>query len=169
MLKNFVDHLKRKNFSICAVYLLDSQVCITFMFYSVAFSLPVLALLVILFVSPNKSFQFLLKQFMTDVTKFISGCMSSLSAMVQLEVPHVNILSKMDLVAKKKDVEEWDTLFSLTVNTLHVFSICLAYFNCSICSAFLMFQFLESGASSFVIRVESTHGSSVCKAKQIFG
>lgn len=106
---------------------------------------------------------------MTDVTKFISGCMSSLSAMVQLEVPHVNILSKMDLVANKKDLEEWDTQFSPTAITLHVFSICLAYFNCSICSAFLMFQFLESGASSFVIRVESTHGSSVCKAKQIFG
>lgn len=108
MLKNFVDHLKRKNFNVCAVYLLDSQVCILtcFLFYSVVFSLPALALLVILFVSPNKSFQFLLKQFMTDVTKFISGCMSSLSAMIQLEVPHVNILSKMDLVAKKKDVEE---------------------------------------------------------------
>ncbi|BFG25551.1 hypothetical protein CerSpe_118250 [Prunus speciosa] len=70
VLKNFVDHLKRKNFNVCAVYLLDSQ-------------------------------------FMTDVTKFISGCMSSLSAMIQLEVPHVNILSKMDLVAKKKDVEDF--------------------------------------------------------------
>ncbi|XP_063946394.1 GPN-loop GTPase 3 isoform X2 [Daucus carota subsp. sativus] len=37
-------------------------------------------------------------QFMTDVAKFMSGCMASLSAMVQLELPHVNILSKMDLV-----------------------------------------------------------------------
>ncbi|EXC30892.1 Cytochrome P450 93A2 [Morus notabilis] len=36
-------------------------------------------------------------QFMTDVTKFISRCMASLSAMVQLELPHVNILAKMDL------------------------------------------------------------------------
>ncbi|EXC25623.1 Transcriptional regulator ATRX [Morus notabilis] len=35
--------------------------------------------------------------FMTDVTKFISRCMASLSAMVQLELPHVNILAKMDL------------------------------------------------------------------------
>ena len=43
---------------------------------------------------------------MTDVTKFISGCMASLSAMIQLELPHVNILSKMDLVTNKKDVEE---------------------------------------------------------------
>ncbi|XP_043690141.1 GPN-loop GTPase 3-like [Telopea speciosissima] len=70
MLRNFVDHLRRKNFNVCAVYLLDSQ-------------------------------------FMTDVTKFISGCMASLSAMVQLELPHVNILSKMDLVTKKNDIEDY--------------------------------------------------------------
>ncbi|XP_043704311.1 GPN-loop GTPase 3-like isoform X2 [Telopea speciosissima] len=69
VIRNFVDHLRRKNFNVCGVYLLDSQ-------------------------------------FMTDVAKFISGCMSSLSAMVQLEVPHVNILSKMDLVTNKKDIDE---------------------------------------------------------------
>lgn len=44
---------------------------------------------------------------MTDVAKFISGCMASLSVMVQLELPHVNILSKMDLVRNKKDIEEY--------------------------------------------------------------
>nr|XP_043618823.1 GPN-loop GTPase 3-like [Erigeron canadensis] len=70
VLKIFVEHLQRKNFNVCAVYLLDSQ-------------------------------------FITDVTKFIGGCMSSLSAMVQLEVPHVNILSKMDPVARKKDIEDY--------------------------------------------------------------
>ncbi|KAM0943768.1 putative GPN-loop GTPase, P-loop containing nucleoside triphosphate hydrolase [Dioscorea sansibarensis] len=70
VLRNFVDHLKRKNFNVCAVYLLDSQ-------------------------------------FMTDVTKYISGCMASLSAMIQLELPHVNILSKMDLVTNKKDIENY--------------------------------------------------------------
>ena len=43
---------------------------------------------------------------MTDVTKFIIGCMACLSAMVQLELPHVNILSKMDLVTNKKNVGE---------------------------------------------------------------
>lgn len=43
---------------------------------------------------------------MTDVTKFISGCMASLSAMVQLELPHVNVLSKMDLVPNKRDIEK---------------------------------------------------------------
>ncbi|EEE59020.1 hypothetical protein OsJ_10764 [Oryza sativa Japonica Group] len=70
VLRNFVEHLKRKNFNVCAVYFLDSQ-------------------------------------FVSDVTKYISGCMASLSAMIQLELPHINILSKMDLVANKKDVEEY--------------------------------------------------------------
>ncbi|XP_052734649.1 GPN-loop GTPase 3 isoform X2 [Vigna angularis] len=42
-----------------------------------------------------------------DVTKFISGCMACLSAMVQLELPHVNILSKMDLVTNKKDLDDF--------------------------------------------------------------
>ncbi|CAA6659721.1 unnamed protein product [Spirodela intermedia] len=70
VLRNFVEHLKRKNFNVCAVFLLDSQ-------------------------------------FITDVSKYISGCMASLSAMVQLELPHVNILSKMDLVKNKKDIEDY--------------------------------------------------------------
>ncbi|GMI66324.1 hypothetical protein like AT4G12790 [Hibiscus trionum] len=70
MLRNFVEHMKRKNYSVCGVYLLDSQ-------------------------------------FITDVTKFVSGCMASLSAMVQLELPHVNILSKMDLVTNKRDIENY--------------------------------------------------------------
>ncbi|CAL5434989.1 unnamed protein product [Camellia sinensis] len=49
---------------------------------------------------------------MTDVTKFITGCMASLSAMVQLELPHVNILSKMDLVTNKSDIEAYLNLES---------------------------------------------------------
>ncbi|XXG81531.1 hypothetical protein AAC387_Pa09g2142 [Persea americana] len=70
VLRNFVDHLKRKSFNVCAVYMLDSQ-------------------------------------FMTDVTKYISGCMASLSAMIQLELPHINILSKMDLVRNKRHLEDF--------------------------------------------------------------
>lgn len=70
VLKNFVEHLQRKNFKVCVVYLLDSQ-------------------------------------FMTDVTKYISGCMASLSAMVQLELPHVNILSKMDLVTDRRGLKNY--------------------------------------------------------------
>ncbi|XP_019759228.1 GPN-loop GTPase 3 [Dendroctonus ponderosae] len=39
-------------------------------------------------------------QFMTDGSKFLSGTMAALSIMVNLELPHVNILSKMDLLSK---------------------------------------------------------------------
>ena len=44
-------------------------------------------------------------QFVTDPTKFISGCMTCLAAMVQLELPHVNVLTKMDLVENKQEIE----------------------------------------------------------------
>lgn len=39
-------------------------------------------------------------QFMTDGAKFLSGTMSALSVMVNLELPHINLLSKMDLLGK---------------------------------------------------------------------
>jgi len=39
-------------------------------------------------------------QFMVDGAKFLSGTMAALSVMVNLEIPHVNILSKMDLLSK---------------------------------------------------------------------
>ena len=37
-------------------------------------------------------------QFMEDESKFFSGALTAMSAMVQLELPHVNVFSKMDLV-----------------------------------------------------------------------
>lgn len=40
---------------------------------------------------------FLDSQFMADAAKFFGGCLTALSAMVQLEVPHLNVMSKMDL------------------------------------------------------------------------
>lgn len=39
-------------------------------------------------------------QFMTDGAKFLSGTLAALSVMANIEVPHVNILSKMDLLSK---------------------------------------------------------------------
>jgi GTPase SAR1 family protein len=38
-------------------------------------------------------------QFMCDPSKFLSGCLVALSAMMILEIPHVNILSKCDLLS----------------------------------------------------------------------
>lgn len=40
--------------------------------------------------------------FIVDPTKFISGVLCSLSAMVQLELPHINVLTKCDLVDEKE-------------------------------------------------------------------
>ncbi|KAF6153408.1 hypothetical protein GIB67_003598 [Kingdonia uniflora] len=94
VLRNFVNHLKSKNFNVCAVYVLDSQ-------------------------------------FMTDVTKFISGCMASLSAMIQLELPHVNILSKMDLVTNKKDIEDTFSLRCMFSLSRHVLSPSVEYISCT--------------------------------------
>ncbi|KAG1681400.1 GPN-loop GTPase 3 [Nymphon striatum] len=40
-------------------------------------------------------------QFMIDSSKYISGVMTALSAMTNIETPHVNILSKIDLLSKR--------------------------------------------------------------------
>jgi hypothetical protein len=57
--------------------------------------------------------------------------MASLSAMIQLELPHINILSKMDLVSNKKDVEEYAIIllpFALKspLFVLLIFFICIS-------------------------------------------
>eukprot|EP00842_Homolaphlyctis_polyrhiza_P004389 jgi/Hompol1/4951/HPOL_004051-RA len=39
-------------------------------------------------------------QFIQDTPKFFAGVMSAMSAMLQLEVPHINVMTKMDIVDK---------------------------------------------------------------------
>ncbi|XP_055965628.1 GPN-loop GTPase 3-like [Sorex fumeus] len=48
-------------------------------------------------------------QFMAESFKFISGILTALSAMVSLEIPQVNIMTKMDLLSKRaeKEVEKF--------------------------------------------------------------
>nr|XP_023502935.1 GPN-loop GTPase 3 isoform X1 [Equus caballus] len=48
-------------------------------------------------------------QFMVESFKFISGILAALSAMISLEVPQVNIMTKMDLLSKKakKEIEKF--------------------------------------------------------------
>ncbi|EOR04909.1 GPN-loop GTPase 3-like protein [Wallemia ichthyophaga EXF-994] len=57
-------------------------------------------------------------QFMDDRSKFFAGVLSATSAMINLEVPHINVMTKMDLVGnepesvistgrKKKDLERY--------------------------------------------------------------
>jgi len=43
--------------------------------------------------------------FVTDASKFLSGTLSCLSAMVQLELPHVNVLSKCDLLKSRNGMD----------------------------------------------------------------
>lgn len=40
-------------------------------------------------------------QFVSETPKFIAGSLQALAAMVQLELPHVNVLTKVDMVADK--------------------------------------------------------------------
>lgn len=42
-------------------------------------------------------------QFMEDRYKFFSGVLSAMSAMVNLEIPWINVMSKMDLVTGGKE------------------------------------------------------------------
>ncbi|DBA13520.1 TPA: hypothetical protein GDO54_018414 [Pyxicephalus adspersus] len=44
-------------------------------------------------------------QFMVESFKFISGVMAALSAMVSLEIPQCNLMTKMDLLSKKAKKE----------------------------------------------------------------
>ncbi|XP_054718107.1 GPN-loop GTPase 3-like [Uloborus diversus] len=48
-------------------------------------------------------------QFLIEPSKFVSGVMSALSAMVTLEIPHLNVLSKIDLLSKhtRKQLERF--------------------------------------------------------------
>uniref|UniRef100_A0A8D8RZ27 GPN-loop GTPase 3 n=1 Tax=Cacopsylla melanoneura TaxID=428564 RepID=A0A8D8RZ27_9HEMI len=48
-------------------------------------------------------------QFMVDGAKFLSGTMSALTTMVNMEIPHVNVLTKMDLLSKsaRKQIDRY--------------------------------------------------------------
>lgn len=39
-------------------------------------------------------------QFVGDAGKYVSGCLAALAAMVQLELPHVNVLTKVDMLSR---------------------------------------------------------------------
>ncbi len=47
--------------------------------------------------------------FVLEPTKFISGCMLSLSCMLQLEVPHINVVTKCDIADKDQVARILDT------------------------------------------------------------
>ncbi|KAL0585389.1 hypothetical protein ABG067_004921 [Albugo candida] len=56
--------------------------------------------------------------FISDINKFISGVLCSLSAMIQLELPHINVLTKCDLVDEKELEKYLDPSSELLIETL---------------------------------------------------
>ncbi|XP_055963145.1 GPN-loop GTPase 3-like [Sorex fumeus] len=64
-------------------------------------------------------------QFMVESFKLISGILAALSAMVSLEIPQVNIMTKMDLLSKraKKEIENFPDpdMYSLLDDSTSIF------------------------------------------------
>ena len=48
-------------------------------------------------------------QFITDGPKYIAGCLQAQSAMLHLELPHVNVLSKVDMLEDKSVIDPYLT------------------------------------------------------------
>lgn len=66
-------------------------------------------------------------QFMIEASKFVSGVMTALSTMISLEIPHINVLTKLDLLNKKarKELERYldpdmHLLLAEELNSQHV-------------------------------------------------
>ncbi|OII73346.1 ATPase [Cryptosporidium ubiquitum] len=53
--------------------------------------------------------------FLTDASKFVAGSVSALSTMIQLEVPHVNVITKCDIVQDENLVSSFLQKDSLTL------------------------------------------------------
>nr|GMD64284.1 GPN-loop GTPase 3 [Ipomoea batatas] len=81
------------------------------------------------------SVQYIYLFLVIDITEFTSDCIPSLSAMVQLERPHINILSKLHLVTSKKDINKLVYIWKLLLSTLRatplvfLFIFVCRYFN----------------------------------------
>lgn len=57
-------------------------------------------------------------QFVEDTAKFFSGVLSALATMVQLEVPHINVLTKMDLFEQNAPPGEIDKFLDTDTDAL---------------------------------------------------
>eukprot|EP01095_Lingulamoeba_sp_RSL-Kostka_P006696 TRINITY_DN210_c1_g1_i1.p1 TRINITY_DN210_c1_g1~~TRINITY_DN210_c1_g1_i1.p1 ORF type:complete len:269 (+),score=79.49 TRINITY_DN210_c1_g1_i1:89-895(+) len=56
--------------------------------------------------------------FISDSPKFISGSLMCLSSMIQLELPHINVLSKLDLIKDQDLLETIDKFLDLDLDQL---------------------------------------------------
>lgn len=87
-----MERLQQWEFRVCGVFLVDSQ----FMVESYKVSVQLSS-------RPRRSVSNRLLRL-----QFISGVMAALSSMVSLEIPQVNIMTKMDLLSSraKKEIEK---------------------------------------------------------------
>lgn len=56
--------------------------------------------------------------FLSEATKFVSGCLSCLSTMIQMEIPHINVISKCDLLQSDQDTEMLEECLNSDVEAL---------------------------------------------------
>ncbi|XP_066963769.1 GPN-loop GTPase 3 [Macrobrachium rosenbergii] len=66
--------------------------------------------------------------YMADASKFLSGSLTALSVMVQLEVPHLNVLTKMDLLNQAAQ-EQIETFLEPEIHELLVSDHSVSKFN----------------------------------------
>ncbi|EEB06612.1 ATP binding protein Fet5 [Schizosaccharomyces japonicus yFS275] len=57
-------------------------------------------------------------QFIVDRTKFFAGVLSAMSAMIMLEIPHINLLSKVDLLRNNTNLSRADFKRFLNIDPL---------------------------------------------------
>lgn len=61
-------------------------------------------------------------QFVGDPTKFIAGSLQAMAAMVQLELPHMNLLTKVDLLGDENKVLSCPSPFQIQAHLTLTFS-----------------------------------------------
>ena len=61
--------------------------------------------------------------FVLEPSKFISGCILSLSCMLQLQLPHVNIITKCDIADKEQVSRVLESEGAFAVNCLDALSV----------------------------------------------
>lgn len=104
-MRQLVEQLQQWEFRVCGVFLVDSQFMVES--FKVCICIVSFELFFFFFVSMynlNGS----APAFLFVSLQFISGVMAALSAMVSLEIPQVNIMTKMDLLSPKakKEIEK---------------------------------------------------------------
>ena len=62
--------------------------------------------------------------FLDDPAKLIAGVMCSLSVMIQMELPHINVLTKCDLMEDKEALERYVSALVQSAPPVRLFCGC---------------------------------------------